>query len=182
MATTVYIWRTGGGSSNTAGAGSSLRRLSGQPFLEWVSNEIGGFGHVAVEIAGRYTSYWPPEFEDEVRSVSLTHSEDTERCGREADRRIAIGRLGEAAMITAWEEWSQDPFDEITHNCCTMSSRLLYRGTEAAAFRDRVRATALATLDPLRSLWETYHHAIREETIHDPRQVERFADHLADLY
>lgn len=177
MSVGVHIWRMFEAPLKLeAGSSSARTQLSGL---------IGGFGHVGVRVEFDYLSFWPGDEPGEHAAFAYSYDEDLARCGREPDTVIEIHGLVTEAMLDAWEKESAKPFHPVTHNCCTISARVLVAGLEAQAdesFVQGVKMLARFYRRPVRSLRVFYSHLLREtQGIHDPSQLERLALVVRDV-
>ncbi len=179
MTTTVYVWRM------FQGTEVEWSESKGQPLRSRLSGSIGGFGHVALKVRDTYMSYWPGEYAGEAQSCSWSYEEDEESCHRRADREIVIHRLAEDKMIKEWNRCKDLSFRNVGNNCCRVTINILAVGANGADLKTTCRAIGRAILDPIESIGAALEHDIREflyQGVHDPNQVEKFAEQLRYLF
>lgn len=97
-------------------------------------------GHGSLALSdGTYISWWPSEDKNKTAvafhwksidaSTSPSYSEDKEAEGHDADSRITIERLDEAAIRRWWAQFSDvSKYHILGNNCCTVVFKALKEG------------------------------------------------------
>jgi hypothetical protein len=76
-------------------------------------------------------SYWPPHLKP--GKCSYYYPDDEVSCGS-ADSIVEIIGLNEAVLPAVWAKELDKDFNNVSHNCCTVSATLLLEGLRATVF------------------------------------------------
>jgi hypothetical protein len=211
----VHIWRTlydvnfnrllSPAASNSAyelnkDSGTTNRRgSSSSSSVERVSKRLGfleiDWGHVALEIPDddpncvipkHYMSYWPPHKKAE--KYSYDYDDDKETCG-EAHCTIPIHHLSESAMAEAWECELSKPFDDLNHNCCTVTAILLREGYNASFTSEGfwistgriIKRSYRIARSPFNTFLTQARNSVADSTVWSPAKIQAFAKWLQQI-
>lgn len=98
-------------------------------------------GHVSMETAGAYISFWPKGAAKAKNDIKLGHSHvayypssykaDRRLEGREADHKFKINKLDEQAMVDCWLKFkdNSEQYNMLKSNCSTVVAALLEVGS-----------------------------------------------------
>jgi len=157
-----------------------------------------GVGHAAVDVNGRYCSFWPggDGYSDKnavqkqsVRSANHSYNEDLGAEGRYPDVQVQLEGLNERAMLQKWDELKGERYSFAKTNCSTVAAEMLKAGS---GMRPDFRVAAWPSeYMPQGLLYrvaggaiDSYVYATGQQTVWTPEQVTQFArgiDHAQQL-
>jgi hypothetical protein len=149
----------------------------------------GKFGHAALDIGGRYVSFWPREdgsgkkgtFSERAISWSDTYVEDVDHLGYSANHSVTLFHMMETSMSIAWDDvrtGRRGGFKLLSHNCSTVVMYLL----EVGRNKDRESSSAARfVMDVYEGLTgQTLAKRIKRAIVYEPSDVLDFAMDLRD--
>jgi len=128
-------------------------------------------------------SYWPKHKKPE--GYSYDYDDDEATCGK-AHCTIEIQHLSEPAMVASWERETAKPFDDLKHNCCTVTAVILREGYNASFTSEGFwtstgrfikRGFRVAT-SPYKSFTTMAKNELREVLVWSPARIEDYAKWL----
>ena len=152
-----------------------------------------GVGHAAVDVGGRYCSFWPGADgysdkntvrKDRVPSTTNNFNEDLRDEGRRPDVQIQFEGLNERAMLRKWNELKVEKYSFSKTNCSTVVAKMLESGSgmrpsfPLAAWPSEYMPPGLLARVAGGAI-DTYVYATGQQKVWTPEQVHTFTQEIA---